>query len=372
MELSEDVLRYDEQAIMNLRSLYRKYGYTQYKMSRFEEYGLYSDNKSFLASGEIITFTGAGGKLMALRPDVTLSIVKNTRDSGELKKLYYNENVYRPAGHEFKEQMQAGLECIGDLDIYSVGEVIMLACASLELLCERLCMDGASPGGAASRLDVSHMGFIGGLLQNEGLAPAQKDELLKRISEKNTPELRSLCTEYGLGSDFRERIIALSTLYGTYEETIAELQRISVNEETDSALREIGTIQNILNELGSERNVNLDFTIVNDISYYSGVIFQGFIEGIPAKVLSGGRYDMLLRKFGKHTGAIGFAVNLDLLESLSPPPGGTEVDVMLVYGEKTTPEEVARHAASMTSAGQSVRVQRGGAAGIKYKKLIEI
>ncbi|MDR0489775.1 MAG: ATP phosphoribosyltransferase regulatory subunit, partial [Oscillospiraceae bacterium] len=73
---SVDILRYDEQAIMSLRSLYRQFGYTQYRMSRFEEYGLYAKNKAFLASGDIITFTGAGGKLMALRPDVTLSIVK--------------------------------------------------------------------------------------------------------------------------------------------------------------------------------------------------------------------------------------------------------------------------------------------------------
>ena len=118
MTFSSDVLRYDEQAIMSLRALYRQFGYEQYRMSRFEEYGMYAENKAFLASGDIITFTGAGGRLMALRPDVTLSIVKNTKDGGGTRKLYYNENVYRPdgPGREFKERMQAGLEHIGDID----------------------------------------------------------------------------------------------------------------------------------------------------------------------------------------------------------------------------------------------------------------
>ena len=102
MEFSQDVLRYDELAVMRLRSLYRQYGYTQYRMSRFEEYGLYAENKAFLSSGDFITFTGAGGKLMALRPDVTLSIAKSAKDDGELKKLYYSENVYRPDGRDFK------------------------------------------------------------------------------------------------------------------------------------------------------------------------------------------------------------------------------------------------------------------------------
>ena len=360
MALSENVLRYDEQAIMRLRTLYRQYGYTQYRMSRFEEYGLYSDNKSFLASGDIITFTGAGGRLMALRPDVTLSIVKNTKDDDGLKKLYYNENVYRPDGREFKEQMQIGLECIGGLDRYLIGEVIMLAARSLEMLGMRSCVD------------VSHMGFINGLLKEEELTPAQKEEILQRISKKNLPELKSLCAEYRLGNEFRDRITALSSLYGSYEEIIPQLSQLSVNPETDSALREIETIHKVLKEFGADRNINFDFTIVNDMSYYSGIIFQGFIEGIPEKVLSGGRYDTLLRKFGKTSGAVGFAVNLDLLERLSPPRGGVEVDVLLLYSENTDPEELAGAVSSLTSTGQSVRVQHEPPGGVKYKKLIEM
>ena len=360
MALAMDALRYDEQVILNLRALYRQYGYTQYRMSRFEEYGLYSDNKSFLASGEIITFTGAGGKLMALRPDVTLSIVKNTRESDGLKKLYYNENVYRPDGREFKEQMQAGLECIGELDHYLVGEVLMLAKRSLELLGEHSC------------IDVSHMGFINGMLQNKGLTPVQKAELMRRISEKNAPELNALCAEYGLDSGFRDRITRLSALYGPIGETIPELRRLCVNEEAESALCELEVIQSVLNKLGAESGVNIDFTIINDISYYSGVIFQGFIEGIPTKVLSGGRYDMLLRKFGKRSGAVGFAINLDLLETLSPQRSGMEVDVLLLYDDKTDVEKLADAVNSLSLSGQSVRAQREVPGEVKYTKTVEM
>ena len=300
---SNDVLRYDEQAIMRLRTLYRSYGYSQYRMSRFEEYSLYSENKAFLPSGDVVTFTGAGGKLMALRPDVTLSIVKNAKDGGGLKKLYYNENVYRSDGSEFRERMQVGLECIGDLDLNTIGEVIMLALRSLETLGGRSCVD------------VSHMGFISGLMQGEDLSPAKKTELLKRVSEKNIPELNSLCAGYDLSENFSERITALTELYGPYSETIAELRSLSVNKETDEALAELEGVYGVLQNLGSSRNVNIDFSIVNDLNYYNGIIFQGFIEGVPSKALSGGRYDELLRKFGKRSGAIGFAVYLDLLES---------------------------------------------------------
>jgi len=313
MEYPKEILRYEEQVIMQLRTLYREFGYTQYRMSRFEEYELYAGNKAFLPSGEILTFTGVGGKLMALRPDVTLSIVKYANDDDEMKKLYYNENVYRSDGAEFKEQMQVGLECIGEIDVNSMGQVLMLAKRSLEAISDN------------SRLDISHMGYLGGLLQSEDMTPAQKAKMISNIREKNLSEIKIACKENGQSEDFCERITKLTSLYGTYEEVAAELSKISINKETDTALNELEEIHNKLRELGINKGVNIDFSIVNDISYYSGIIFQGYIEGIPAKVLSGGRYDELLRKFGKNSGAIGFAVYLDVLEQTDPTESKSNV-----------------------------------------------
>jgi len=318
MDISDEVLRYDERAVFRLRELYRRFGYTEHRLSRFEEYGLYAENKAFFSSGSIVSFTGASGKLMALRPDVTLSIVKNIKDDGGLKKLYYNENVYRSDGHEFKEQMQAGLECIGDVGIDLVGETLMLARRSLEAI------------GESSRLDISHLGFVSGLLKTAELTQFQRAQLLRSVGEKNVPELGRLCSEYGLDSGFGERLAALAGLYGPYGEIAGKLRRISVNEETENALGELGELFGILRQLGAERGVSLDFSVVNDLSYYSGIIFQGYIEGIPAKVLSGGRYDNLLRKFGKCSGAVGFAVYLDLLERRAPT--GKTINVALPKG----------------------------------------
>ena len=113
--IDENILKSEEKAIYSLRSLYKRYGYMPFKMSKFEEYELYARNKDFLISDRIITFTDTNGKLLALKPDVTLSIIKNGEDKPGIKqKVYYNENVYRISGstHQFKEIMQTGLECI--------------------------------------------------------------------------------------------------------------------------------------------------------------------------------------------------------------------------------------------------------------------
>ena len=96
MSFGESLLKYDEKTVFSLRELYGKYGYSQYKMSKFEEYDLYVRNKDFLISDHVITFTDTNGKLMALKPDVTLSIIKNSKDLPEtVQKVYYDENVYR-------------------------------------------------------------------------------------------------------------------------------------------------------------------------------------------------------------------------------------------------------------------------------------
>ena len=306
---------------MRLRTLYRQYGYTRYRTSRFEEYALYADNKAFLASGDIISFTGIGGKLMALRPDVTLSIAKTACDCGNGQtKLYYNENVYRSDGNEFREHMQVGLECIGVMDCASMVEVLVLAKRSLESFGGRSC------------LDISHMGFISGMLKGTRLTHDQKKQLLMCVSGKNIPGLNKLCSEHGLSDGFRSRMTALTGVYGPIGDTIPILHGISNNEETDSALRELESVCGALQRSGAQRDINLDFSIVNDISYYSGIIFQGYIEGIPAKVLSGGRYDMLMQKFGKSSGAIGFAVYLDLLGGQKPEQTDETINIALPKG----------------------------------------
>ena len=112
MTFDQNILKFDEKAVFILRKLYSEYGYRQFKMSKFEEYDFYSKNKDFLVSDGVITFNDTDGKLMALKPDVTLSIIKNSKDDEKLvEKFYYNENVYRisESSHTYKEIMQMSI-----------------------------------------------------------------------------------------------------------------------------------------------------------------------------------------------------------------------------------------------------------------------
>lgn len=361
MTFSEDVLKNEEIAVIRLRSLYSRYGYTRFGMSKFEEYELYSRNRSFLPSDNIITFTDTGGRLMALRPDVTLSIVKTALGGGPPRKLYYSENVYRPVhrGREVRERMQVGLECIGELGVYDAGEVIMLAERSLGMIGRRHC------------LCVSHMGFLGGLLDSAGVGSEQSAELLKCVSGRNASELRRLGAEFGLDDGFCENLIEVATMYGSADDKLDVLRPLSVSDDTDAALDELEQVCRTARRLGAGGDINIDFSIVNDMNYYSGVIFQGFVEGIPSAVLSGGRYDKLMRRFGKHSGAIGFAVYVDLLERTGHQSGGLDADVLLLYGEDDDPLEIADAVRSVAEGGESV-CALSEAGDVRYGRLLRL
>ena len=363
MSIPKDVLKFEEKTIMSLRALYKRFGYSHYKMSKFEEYELYAHNRAFLAADDIITFTDLSGRLMALRPDVTLSIVKNLKVLPDVtKKLYYNENVYRSGGadREFKEQMQAGLECIGDIDLYSMCEVIMLAHLSLKTV------------GKRHRIDISHMGFLSGMLADFDLSDSLADEIAVCISEKNAPQLEKLCAANGLDRAFGERIVTLASLYGPFETAVSTLREISVNDKTDEALAELENIFDVLTTMGAAENLYIDFSVINDMNYYNGIIFQGFVDGVPSAVLFGGRYDNLLQKFGKQSGAIGFAVYLDLLERLDEDSVGNEVDSLLIYDATASAKQVAESVGKLSEAHGSVKAVCGETAGIKYKKLFSL
>ena len=119
MIINDAVLENGEKLIFALRQLYAQQGYKRYQMSKFEEYDLYARNKDFLVSDNVITFTDTTGKLLALKPDVTLSIIKGDKDNPETtKKVFYNENVYRVSkgSGSFQETMQTGVECFGNVE----------------------------------------------------------------------------------------------------------------------------------------------------------------------------------------------------------------------------------------------------------------
>jgi ATP phosphoribosyltransferase regulatory subunit len=343
--MNYDILNADERVMVALREMYRSYGYMPYKVSRFEEYDLYVQNRSALKSEQVLTFTDTNGKLMALKPDITLSIIKNTPCGGEPSRVYYTENVYRaPRGaYGFQEIMQTGLECIGAVDDYAMCEVAALAVKSLRAV---------SPDCV---LNVSDLRVICALLADA--EAAGQAEILTLCGEKNLGGLDEACRKWGVADKTRALLGRILQLAGPIEQALPKLLALDLPESCGDAL---ATLRAIPAALGPEaKNVNLDFSVVNDTDYYSGLVFKGFVSGIPAAVLSGGRYDGLMARMGKRGGAIGFAVYLDQLERFYGASPEYDVDVLILYDETTDRAKLGKLAAALRAGGKTVRAQTG-------------
>ena len=340
-----------EKAVFALREIYLSYGYLPYKMSKFEEYDLYLKNKEFLVSDRVITFTDTNGKLLALKPDVTLSILKNA--SGEKQKVCYNENVYRVSSgtNTFKEIMQTGIECIGKVGLYDVYESVLLACKSLESISEEYV------------LDISHLGIINKLLQGQDSAFVEK--ILVALSEKNKNAIMLACKEYDK-IDMQSVLVELATLYGDVKQVIQKLESLDLIKYA----QELKDIYNLIKDSKYYNKINVDFSLTGDINYYNGIIFKGYINGIAESVLSGGRYDKLAQKLGKTCSAIGFAVYLDLLENFNYTPSEYDVDTLIIYNDTVSEEEIIKAVNENLSFG-TVRVQQKIGT-LRYKKLLAL
>ena len=293
----QSILSFLEKSVFSLREIFIKNGYRQFKMSKFEEYDLYSKNKDFLVSDGVITFNDTNGKLLALKPDVTLSIIKNSKDNAsEVQKYFYSENVYRisQTSHTYKEIMQTGLECIGNINFKQVVEVTSLAIQSLKKLSSEFV------------LQISNVALLNALFSDYLVEKSIVSSVMEAISQKNVGYLKQL-----LAKEQYDALKVLVNKYDSIEDCINQLQEIAKTDYTKDILNDFKRVCAELIALGYENDIQIDFSIVSLDGYYSGIVFKGFANGISSKVLSGGQYDNLMKKMGRKSGAIGFAVYLD-------------------------------------------------------------
>lgn len=357
------LLRKDERVTLALRGLYEAYGYRKFRMNRFEEYDFYAGYRDFLANGQIISFTDLDGKLMALRPDVTLSIVKKANDGARAdERLYYTEPVYRPAKGltGYRESDQVGIEYIGDVTPYASVEVVSLAVQSLALI------------GPQSVLDLSHTGYIGGLLQSLPLSASRRRDVRRCLAEKNAHELAAL-VDGKLSHEDTERLLAVCRLSGPFAQTLRQARALAGTETMHEAVDALESLYAALLACGEADTLRLDFSISGDAKYYGGLIMRGYESGVPTAVLTGGRYDPLLRRMDKpQLSAMGFAIYFDELAQYFSEEADTGVDTVIRYAKDADPAAVSRMVRARIARRERVWAGAQPPADMPCKQVLEV
>ncbi|MBE6544192.1 MAG: hypothetical protein E7675_07300, partial [Ruminococcaceae bacterium] len=279
---------------------------------------------------------------------------------GFVGKVYYDENVYRSekGKNGFREIMQVGLECIGDIDTYCKCEVLMLAAKSLEEISDRYV------------LDISHLGIVSAVLDSIRTTDIVRKDLIGCIGEKNLHGVDEIFEKNKMDKKAGEGIKTLISTYGDASSVISKLRDHFTDEGVREQIEDLARITETLSEMMPKSSVRIDFSVVHDMNYYNGLVFKGFVEGIPTSILSGGQYDLLMKKMEKPQGAIGFAVYPKYVEELYQERDEFDVDVVILYDDDADIKALYGTVKLLTDSGKTVMAQKSIPEKLRYKQLL--
>ena len=292
----------------HLRQVLNSYGYRDIETPTFEFFDVYSREVGTISSRELYKFFDREGNTLVLRPDFTPSIARAA------SKYFMNEE--RPVrlcslGNTFvnnssyqgrlKENTQLGAELIGDTTPEADAEILAMAVESLQ-----------KAGLRDFQISVGHVQFFASLAKEAGLDEATEEELKQLIRNKNNFGVEQLLSEANISEQLKEIFISLPALFGG-EEVLKKALSLTEGMEAAKALQRLQEVLEILKIYELDQYISFDLGMLGNYMYYTGVIFRGYTYGVGDAVIKGGRYDNLLRHFGKDAPSIGFAVVVNQL-----------------------------------------------------------
>ena len=308
--------------LLDIRKIYDSYGYKRISLPSFEEYDLYNENKDFI-DRNVLTVMSPNGKLLALRPDITLSVAKKISKDQSLKysKIYYQENTYNLTKYVgYDEDEQLGIELIGKESTFLDFEIVDLAIKSLDIINEK------------SMITLSHARFISSIFDNLNLEYEIKEEIFDCINKKNSHDIKKILENNKfISENVKQLIYKIPELSGDLEDIEKELLKYEMNDDIKEILFELKQLNNLLFKFHKKSKIVFDFSIVKNLNYYNGIILQGYIEGFPNVILTGGRYDKLFEKFGVDTGAVGFVILTDSLKGYYKDEDKNDFEILIAY-----------------------------------------
>ncbi len=312
---------------VKLIELFSTYGYNKYEMAQFESYEVYLKNKDYIDGTSIVTFTDARGKLLALRPDVTLSIVNNLPSEGRVRKYYYDENVFRrdKAG-DYRELHQLGVEYIGGEGQYPECEILLMAVKALANISD------------VYVLTVGHLAVLDAVLVPLMLAPEVRNRALEFIRAKAFHSLKKLLADVHADESAAQKLIELSSLEGEADDILPKAAKLVKGTPAERSVNELAEAAKVVRAAGF-KGFKIDFSLAEDFRYYNGIVFRGYVSGVSAAILSGGRYDNMLARMGRCERAVGFGLDFSLAHGILS--ANVDYDVMLIGSDAAKLMETA-------------------------------
>lgn len=296
-----------------LTEVFRSFGYSEIATPVVEYYDVFSKAGSAVPQEGTLKMIDRSGRILVLRPDCTLPIarVTATRLKHEQlpRRLYYNETIFRSttanAGHR-GEVDQCGIELIGASGQRSDAEVVAISLEALK-----------NCGLENYRLELGHAAFFKALADELETDEDTVESIRTLIEQKSFAALDDLLREGFAQKASYKALRRLSRLFGGVE-VLDEARSLTDNPAALQALDELAAVYEELCAAGWGGHVGFDLGLVHQIDYYTGMVFCGYVEGSGHVVVTGGRYDSLMEKFGRSAPATGFAIDVDGVAAALP------------------------------------------------------
>jgi ATP phosphoribosyltransferase regulatory subunit len=192
---------------------------------------------------------------------------------------------------------------------------------------------------------------------------------LECIRGKNKHELKKRAQAAGITPAAAAMLMTAADLCGEFTATVKRARDIAITQNMTDALDQLEKVYELLAAAGQNEGVILDFSLVSDIDYYDGIVFQGYVQGVPRALLTGGCYGNLLKKFGRDLNAIGFAVYLNELNLLFRDRTKVDVDMLILYSDDSDAPALIRLADKLMDEGKRIRLEKNIRAELRYTAL---
>ena len=295
--------------IETITERFSKWGYSEVSTPIVEYYKTFNHKTQDLKEEEMYKFFDSRGRILVLRPDMTVPVARlvNTKlkDMKLPLKLFYNAEVFRV--HESfegkrNEYLDCGIELIGASGEKTDLEVLVTALEVLKALDTK----------KEFKLEIGNVNILKSALKDMNLSIDNQNKVIELINKNSLTSLREYLDDIEIRKEYKEFLNKFPWLFGGYE-MIKKAKGLAFNEDMKKNIEYLENLYLNLQKLGYEKYLSVDISMVPRVNYYSGIIFKGYVKEIGSTVIRGGRYDNLLESFGKSIPAIGFSVDVNLL-----------------------------------------------------------
>lgn len=210
------------------------------------------------------------------------------------------------------------------------------------------------------QVSVGQVDYFKSLLQDANLDIEEEENLRSLISQKNYFGVEDLVRSQNIPESLEKAFLELPHLFGS-SEILQKARSLTDNICAIKAVERLEEIYEILKIYGYEKYVSFDFGMLSKFQYYTGIIFQAYTYGTGEPVVKGGRYNNLLKHFGKPAASIGFGITVDNLlmalsrQKISLPE--KKAPVILTYTEANRREAILE-AQKLRNEGTAVALRR--------------